>query len=488
MSEIQVATPKTRMDDLSFQNATTDLPVETLLMIFKQLFWASCVETTCPCVDPEECFCRKDISPIAWDQGEDLLASSVFPYAITLVCKRWNILIRSDPTFWTRIVIILDEDPTPLLKIQSQIGLSGELPLDFHVLRRQKERDSREYAQSRLIIDFLHSYLYRCRVVVFDLTHNSSLPSITRDLRREAPHLVKLQLRCQIDDGQDYVARPPFQGGSDEDFSSFSLLEILDIDGKNFADCCMDDSYWEDNLSRSIKHSVTISNYTPVSNEVDEQCTMWDFVTGLASIPQISELHLVNLQFDRDLSHWDDVFMPELPYIELKDLDLEFVNRFLGTVVLEDLDHLHITRCSVRVPFLTLHSAHLTLEQVMHDRYFFGRILEEWNGTTLEVINLMAFNDDAIRTLLKNTTPEGPHTRQCRNFIIKDCPNFTVATLKRLITSRNAAFLQSTPSSGVAPRCTLHVSGHGPTLSTEDGDWFFKNLDSFQWDTNQLDS
>lgn len=479
--------------DPLIQNTIQDLPAETLLIIFKLLFWASCVETNvvqpaCSCADSEEstpCVCQQDnCVQMTWTQDEDLLDPSIFPYATSLVCKHWYALMRSDPSFWTRIVIVLDEDPAPLLKIQSHIDLSGDLPLDVHVLRRQKDRDPREHVRSEPIINFLVPHFHRCRVIAFDLMHNSSLPSIYRDFHGEAPYLVKLQLKCHIDDGQEYVTRP-WTSGPGEDFT-FPFLEILDVDGKNFADACTEMLCWQESLSKTAKLSMTIANYTPISNHVYASCTTLDFVTVLSSIPRISELHLVNLQFPETWDEWDDEPLPlTTPYLELKDLGEAFVNDFLVCAELDDPLHLHVTRCSLQMPFLHLNPSHLTLEQVPYYDNSLTLFLNQWEGTTLEIIDQTNFSDPSIEALLNSQATDDPHIPRRRNFTIADCPNFGVPALKRFISLRNDAFLQCSSGRGPSPRCTLNVFGYGPALSAEDREWFHENLDSFHWDTKQ---
>ncbi|KAJ2922762.1 hypothetical protein H1R20_g14323, partial [Candolleomyces eurysporus] len=64
-----------------------------------------------------EDFARAVLEEVAneeeWDESDDPLAPSAFPYALAGVCNRWRRLMISVPEFWTRVVISIDS-PDPL--------------------------------------------------------------------------------------------------------------------------------------------------------------------------------------------------------------------------------------------------------------------------------------------------------------------------------------------------------------------------------------
>jgi hypothetical protein len=121
------------------ENSINDRAAEMLLLIFKHVFWASCVQTdvrppcTCAPTDsdsdesalPTRCVCRDGSSvQMTWNQDEDPLNPYIFPYATSFLCKHWYNLMRSGPTFWTRIVVIFDEDCTRFRKVQSHRSIN----------------------------------------------------------------------------------------------------------------------------------------------------------------------------------------------------------------------------------------------------------------------------------------------------------------------------------------------------------------------------
>ncbi|KAF9455974.1 hypothetical protein BDZ94DRAFT_1276833, partial [Collybia nuda] len=156
------------------QSSIHDLPNEVLLIIFKWAF----IYTHNHKILPQTTTYYPDFQ---------------FLHIATLVCKNWSNLTRLAPILWTDLRIYVDEKTTSLSRIQTYLDLSLDLPLDLHVLRHTYTHDSidlDETLRCGVVIDMLIPHFRRRRIINFNVLHSSSLPSIHREFRGHAPHLI----------------------------------------------------------------------------------------------------------------------------------------------------------------------------------------------------------------------------------------------------------------------------------------------------------
>jgi hypothetical protein len=94
------------------------LPVELIMMIFHEVYklglnwWA--VEGS-------------ELPPLA---SVDFPSSTLFPNALAMVCSAWREILSSVPSFWTRVVIAIDGNATPLSLVKGSFEWSRPLPID----------------------------------------------------------------------------------------------------------------------------------------------------------------------------------------------------------------------------------------------------------------------------------------------------------------------------------------------------------------------
>ncbi|KAH7914480.1 hypothetical protein BJ138DRAFT_1000046, partial [Hygrophoropsis aurantiaca] len=108
----------------------------------------------------------------------DPLSPSYFPLALAQVCKTWRDVMASVPEFWTRLVIFVDDEPTPLDVVESWLEWSGDLPLEILVTRRLdrfKGDDPEEGERVEGVLDLLYDHIERCKRLCFDVLLSSSL-------------------------------------------------------------------------------------------------------------------------------------------------------------------------------------------------------------------------------------------------------------------------------------------------------------------------
>jgi hypothetical protein len=103
---------------------------------------------------------------------------------------------------------------------------------------------------------------------------------------------------------------------------------------------------------------------------------------------------------------------------------------------------------------------HLTLEDIDADQDLVP-LLRNWEGYDLTVEGCPSFND----TVLHMMAPREDGTHNCAHYmaelVILDCPNFSVAALKELVSAKLNAADGFTLES-------LRVSGRAPYISAED--------------------
>jgi len=185
------------------------LPSELLLLIFKFAFMLCCHGAG-------NNFCWLDQLRdtlwgwehpylTTWSKKEDLCSPTLFPYPYACVSRLWRALIATIPIFWTRVVALVDSRPTTISRVQKQLELSRDLPLDVTVLRSPgsyEEDDPEESSRTRALIDVLKPHFKRCRTIHFNVMSIASLPSIVLDFCGTVSQLVDLQLRCRVDLGR----------------------------------------------------------------------------------------------------------------------------------------------------------------------------------------------------------------------------------------------------------------------------------------------
>ncbi|TFY51600.1 hypothetical protein EVJ58_g10482 [Rhodofomes roseus] len=176
-----------------------DLPPDVLLVIFREVLLTVRQPTF------------KGFFPVGWnDQHLDpwpsyhnLMSPHPFPESITSVCRHWREVMSTVAFFWTRLVIWVGRDPTPLSTVCDYIAWSQNSPLDIHVLctpEESIEHHTTEKAQVQAVMETLTPHMKRWRVLHMQLFFASSLPRPRIDLVGRASKLVELELLSTVDD------------------------------------------------------------------------------------------------------------------------------------------------------------------------------------------------------------------------------------------------------------------------------------------------
>ncbi|KII95531.1 hypothetical protein PLICRDRAFT_219525 [Plicaturopsis crispa FD-325 SS-3] len=147
-----------------------------------------------------------DVSKWPNDDSDDLSSPSIFPYAISTVCRHWEAILEDGPAYWTRLVIYVGPGETPVHDIVYQLFHSRPLPFFLTVTRRKHTEDGSpalEKAQLDRIMDLLGRNLHRLISLRFDVLYAGSLPALCREPEDDAPRLTSLKLGARLHDGFD---------------------------------------------------------------------------------------------------------------------------------------------------------------------------------------------------------------------------------------------------------------------------------------------
>lgn len=183
-----------------------DLPPDVLLLIFAELRRA--IQET-----PKwniYTLGSDDRQSSAWQPYGDPMPQPHFPEPIPSVCRYWRDVMSSVSSFWTRLVIWLGKEPTPLSSIRDYLAWSRDNLLDIYVLYRSNSNPyldpqwfTEEKAQVEAVMELLIPHMKRWKVFRMNVLSSSSLPLPRIDLVGQADELIELELRFTID---DYVA------------------------------------------------------------------------------------------------------------------------------------------------------------------------------------------------------------------------------------------------------------------------------------------
>lgn len=458
-----------------------DLPTELLEIIFKFVYMKSRVPTD------EECYRHlPGYSPdgpyeTMWDTHQNLLSPSLFPYALASVCTTWRDVLSTIPVFWTRVVILIDTNPTVLPAIQSYFKWTHNLPLDVAVMRRSGAFDPDENARVLAVIDLLGPHVHRCRSLQFDVIYSSSLPSLRRDFHGVAPELDKLVLKCRVDDGGSIPSDTAEHG-----MFACPVLQTLVLDGRNFLECMIDARPFTSATSIEILH---------LSPSQNESFPLYQMLRTLEKFRKLRSLKVREVEFDFVSGSVDPAsFGLSLSSATFEDLQGSVLTEIFRVTTLHP-EWTTITRCSVDPFDSTIWTFNLTLEDIAADQDL-REILRGWYGRHLYIYNCPGFDDIVIAEM-----GQGGHSsddfivRNITELCISDCPNFSVGVLKEMVDERSRiaaahehddTWDEFNPST-VSRIAILDVNGYGPLISPEDVEWFEANVDFFGWCTTLPD-
>jgi len=436
----------------------SSLPKELLLKVFTELYVLS-----------------SELESDSDPDSDYLSKPTIFPYCVARVCKRWLEIIRSVAHFATRIVIFVDK-PISLKELQDQFSDSGSLLIKVFVIREDytASEDPLEGDRVADVMQILVRNVARSQVVVFDLLHNSSLPSMTQFSGR-APELRTLRMKSR---NYESMRRP--HPSNPEAFICPSL-QFLDLNGGSFVEALRIPK-WIDSMCMLSKKNLAITNLTTGDVQEDD---LRDLMIAISRMGHLTSLKLSHVELDH---HSCLVRRP--PPLFVQNLEFEGLKRdvmtgfFAGYKNRIDVSNLHLKECQL-TPVNCLRSWHLALEGIEAEEDI-TIFISKWDGFGLQIIDCPGVNNNVFQLLSRRQRSTNslfcPTLRQLR---LSPFPLVTAQAVKDMVIARRAKSDEFEVGSRIdrpLPMYGISLSGAGPPLSLEDSVWFHENLESFVWD------
>ncbi|KIJ99626.1 hypothetical protein K443DRAFT_679804 [Laccaria amethystina LaAM-08-1] len=463
--------------------SVASLPAELLLLILKNVYVQTrqgliTIRThdwcTGPLCKPNEPYLTK------WNDKNDLKSPSVFPYALSSICKAWFDVMLLVPKFWTRLVIFVDNQPTAIAELRSQLSASRDLPFRAHIFNRQDAicQDTAESAQVKAVVNELSPHLHRCERLTFDVIHNSSLPSVRHTFSGSFPLLTELSMRCRIHDEPEELDS---QGEEGRDPFLFPNLTSISLTGSAFVDA-------NKNPDWGMGGNVRLFSLSHLSSFENPNLTLTGLVHILNKFHRISSLELKHI----DLPYSPNEQVPRGSQLRVhfgrillegfKRATFEAFSKLVGGA---DCESQTIRACEIAgdindTDFLTLEDIHSTEDLLS--------VIPTLSNRLLTFTSCSGLNDTCLGLLSKPNPRTGLWNAQTlRNLNISGCPRISVGALKELVESRKveatARGYETNPHyddfDEIMPIGSLDVYGCGLDLSLEDAQWFEENVENF---------
>ncbi|RDB24433.1 hypothetical protein Hypma_008476 [Hypsizygus marmoreus] len=367
-----------------------------------------------------------------WCEDEDLASPFLFPYAQAAVCSYWQEAMSQVPNFWTRIVVIMDDTRSSLSDISEQLTWSRDLLFEINVISPHDSCGSDEAGRVSAIIALLRPHTARCLALRFDVTHSSSLPSISADLDVRFDNLVALNLKARSPGNpRDYPLSVEHRI-----FTLPTVLQSLHLDGKNFVDLCISDPAWAVKFGESGRRvSLAISDL--LSEDWLGKFSGIDFLRVIANIKWMTALKLTRVHFIMNQT-WLETnrHAMALDVIQISALDLEDVSAdvIFGLLMGCDFDWLRVANSELSYP---PEADNLILDGVSAslDTY-----LQNWGGTFLFLKNCSGFEDNFLSRLQRinpfDFAQSSIYLPGLAEMHIVDCGDFSSTAVEEMMEGR----------------------------------------------------
>ncbi|KAF8060660.1 hypothetical protein FPV67DRAFT_301938 [Lyophyllum atratum] len=411
--------------------------------------------------------------------AESSTSASLFPYSLASVCTSWRDIITSVPSYWTRVVIFIDKQPTGIYNARSLFRWSANLPVDVDIIRRTyiEQNDPSEGSRVSDILDVLRPHIYRCRSVRLDVLYSSTLPPISY-FSCDAPLLTSLNMDCRIYDGSTRV------GEEVPEKFKWPLLRQVSMDGQNFYELCRTgETHCLSRIFPNDGFGLSVSHFMP-SKRRGPQLSLIDAMGALSAIRDLRYLRFrgIELHDDRSLYSFIPPDFVDLTELILEDLDAVTLDPILTLIPMPQT--IFITRCSFFVTTDPPDCDFLTLVDIGVDQPI-AQVLSTWNGHTVTFEDCPAFDDVFLGMMGGEERPDDEEfgCPNVQDLTISNCPNFSPSLLRKMMEARMV------PDDYCAHPMilALKVQGLKPPLSSEDEEWFKSNIDDFVWDRDDED-
>lgn len=463
-----------------------DLPSDVLLSIFR-----------IPLLANRQSPLPWNITPTGWDhqilgkwlaygRSMDMLA---FPESIASVCRHWREVMSSVSAFWTRLVIWVGEDPTPLPCVREYLEWSRGHPIDIYILQRPETPAKSEImatkaqvdAQVKDVMETLAPHMARWAVLCIDLQYSSPLPRPRIELVGRAEKLETLILTFVTDDSTDDF--PPTNGEFD-----MPVLSVLEMGGMHFRQ-----SYVEPSPHVALPASlrgIRLSDY----GAHHPPFSLVDLLKSLVTGTRLCGVELTALELDCSYTgppidqdrygiSWCDMHFKDMNGDVISELD-----RLLRFPYVETRTY---TRCTLESISAFGGSYYLYLDEIASPMALFGffsAIPDGFSCHEATFTNCSGLQPQTLQVLSAAMLDTDLWwCRRLQSLNVEGCNRVTSADLRKFVEARRAAhettgFVDEyDPAFVVASLESLHVHDCCE-LSDGDREWLDGHIDEVSWD------
>ncbi|KAH9931000.1 uncharacterized protein B0H18DRAFT_992199 [Fomitopsis serialis] len=459
------------------------LPPDVLLMIFRAVLDVESDSTIMASFaadwdEPDPCLPRSDPN-FRWP----------FQESLTSVCCLWRELMASVSTFWTCLVIWIDEEPPQLARIRDYVTWSRDRLIDIYILRRDALRphtkgDPTEKAHVKAVMDVLSPHMKRWQTLRVRLLHSSSLPLPRVDLVGCADELILLRLSSVIDDTVASIEAAPSLDG---EFHAPKLLWLY-MGGFPFREVYVKP------FPRLPLPPRLDGVYLLEYDSHHPPFPLVDLLSCLASCNGLYKVQLANLKLDcsytgppilESTMTWDVI-----DFIDMTGNIISEYNRLLDYSYAEMASY---TRCSMDTPAQLGDSYVISMEGIVNAMALFSLLAGAQGQESCRrawFISCDGLCSEIIRALaMPIPTPLGEFwvCRYLKGLTIVGCTQFRSSDLRSLFEARRDAhaatgFVEDDePGHLVSTVNFLHVRDCCE-LAPEDKEWFHRYVATVRWD------
>ncbi|KAG6828330.1 hypothetical protein H0H87_002385, partial [Tephrocybe sp. NHM501043] len=380
--------------------------------------------------------------------NDDLLQTdfynTLFPYAISEVCRLWRDVVQTKSAFWTRIFANID-CPGALARVERQLLLLKDGELEF-VFRRSLAAHAKyitpqsEMAQFFPFCNLIQKNLPRCRSLLVKLTHACSLPTISPGLLSEAPLLNQLVLRKQNHDAlnaDDLMINGHLnfrRGLSFKDDPDW----VIDLNGQGFVPFFMMASSWISSFdSRGTVEdfgSTTCLRLSHFNSANYSSLTADDLLECLSHLPSLAELELDHVNFiDSGLEDYPPLFETNIMGFKFTGLLEALMDAIFSTLDFPNLVEATIIDCEL-ASSLNAPVCNLFLENIRADSPSMLSFLQDWIGPQILANHCPGIDDAFLGAIARHPLCIG------WDIYLKHCNSFTaegLASFMRRISTRH---------------------------------------------------
>ncbi|KII95514.1 hypothetical protein PLICRDRAFT_219081 [Plicaturopsis crispa FD-325 SS-3] len=456
--------------------SATYLPTEILAEIFKCAFFQS---RTTPMhykrfgsYDPSTTQQEREkiyLKGTKW-KAVDLASHTVFPYSLSDVCPRWHEILGTVPEYWTRLVINVGSDATPLQYVTSYLKWSRDLGIDVTILRRdgyERSDTILERARVAAVASLLNPHLHRILTLNVEVIDSMALPSLGIDICGTADWMQRMTLSSKIDHGRECR---PFVPDDPQSFMA-PKLEYLTLDGENFRSMLSSNYPWRKQLPNML--GLTVKNHVSRGG-LGKGLSLYDMARQLKDHPRLSYVEINHVSFDPT--------GPESTVVELSwhschlvGISTENLADLFRTVSFGDLESYDISS-SVLPPIPDGQRSHydcfyLTLDDVSGNVETF---LRAGDTRELSILNSPSVDDHVIQCIEQECM-----FPNLQSLTVTDCPGVSAHAIRKLVEARRKASLVAAQEDPGAENMELAVSmietlGYDGEITREDREWFLR--------------